>query len=474
MQSELYDSSWVRKYPKLHEKQTEAVEFILEEKKIALFFGMGTGKTFISARTIEALADESFSGLQVVLLANIESTWVPVLQRITGLNLCRTWEEFKAAPCPRLLLLHYEAMPPLDYQLTSTEWTYASFDESQRLKDRGSLASRIAGRIKWCKYRVILTGTPFDDIKKDPQQLWAQFRFLRPKLFGDPHARDKGWSIFDAEYLYRTGYMGKQRKFRQDKLDEFIEKLSPFSKWLNLRDVRDMPSPRIIRKPFNLLGKSSRIYRELEKDLVSQISKDKRLKTDLTITRDAKMHQLCSGFVMSGNKREKTFEVHKTGTTKIKRLRLLLWKVPTPVVIFCRYDPAIEMLVKEAHRETDRVAVICGKNRATREQVKADFQAGKIDVLVCQLKSGGTGIDLFAAHVCIFFSMNWSYIDFHQAISRLDRPGQMLRVKVYLLYARNTIDEDTYAAAIKKEDVSKYVGRKIQERWAAYKTGHSR
>ena len=64
-------------------------------------------------------------------------------------------------------------------------------DESQRIKRRTSARSKAARELAAaCRYTLALTGTPMDK----HQDVWAQFDFLNPRLFGT-------WEEFRNRFL---------------------------------------------------------------------------------------------------------------------------------------------------------------------------------------------------------------------------------------------------------------------------------
>lgn len=416
---------------------------ILEVKTVAFFGEQGTGKTWVSAGVIERLLSDTLEVLLVVPLSNIETTWVEILSKI-DITICRDWKEYKKAACPKILLVHYEMLRKLDRKITKRSWTYISLDESHKIKDRNSWQSRIAGRLRDAEYKVILTGTPFDDIKKDPQQLWAQFRFCRPSIFGTR------WGDFDQRYLVPTGWMGKQRKFRKTRLNRFLHLIAPYTIRVNQEDVLPDLKPVMYHWiPVHLLGRQRRLYEDLEeKEIIDE--EDLIITGDLRIVKDGKLHQICGGFVFDDEG-----DLHHVGKAKLRKLRVLLKRFEPPVVIFCRYLAEIDAIEKML--SGTRVATVTGRNRETRSDVNRRFQAGELDYLVAQVKTGGIGVDLFKSHHGIFYSTTFSFIDFDQALKRLQRDGQLHQVHIWMLYAKDTIDRVVYDAALLKQDTSQMI-----------------
>lgn len=72
--------------------------------------------------------------------------------------------------------------------------------------------------------------------------------------------------------------------------------------------------------------------------------------------------------------------------------------------------------------------------------------------ILVQYRSGGTGIELQFANVCIFVSPTYSYQDFYQAIGRVYRNGQLNKTTFHYLVTENTIEQKIYDTLINKKD----------------------
>jgi SWI/SNF-related matrix-associated actin-dependent regulator of chromatin subfamily A member 5 len=433
--------------------QQRAVEFVLDARTVALFFKQRLGKSWIALGAIER---GSFDySLLIVPLTNKYTTWRKLIdEKLPGFECLESLTEFlaakKAGRRKLILLLHYEQMVPIRKKLWKVLWTFACIDEAHRLKDRNSSWSKAAARIQ-AEYKLILTGTP---LEARPQDCWAQFRFLIPDLFGTR------WLDFEEEYIEdpsidlnqideRTGkpkypkgsirwrkalfqlQIGrKKRKFKKEKLAKFIRKIRPYS-W---REELPSPEPVLNFEWVRLRGEQGRIYRELNRRSVVTVDECK-IKTEFEAVKKVKLHQICGGYLIDNGD-----EVHEVGRAKLRRLLAIVKREGTPVVIFCQFTAEVEAM-EECFPDA---GTISGKHRKTRDQVQQDFQAGKIDKVICQTRSGGVGIDLYRAKYLIVYSTTHSFIDWDQLIARIRLPEQTEPVNIFLIVAEGTVDEDKY------------------------------
>ncbi len=431
-------------YEKLYGFQRIALDFALDQPNAALFFEQGTGKTWVTVAYVEALLQRrqnlSFRALIVVPLTNLETTWVPLLSQVVKVT--RSWKEFCNTPSPCVLLTHYESMPKLTKQITHQLWDLVVFDESQRLKARGTRQSRIAARIHNADRRMILSGTP---IEQAPQDLWAQFRFVAPMVFGPR------WADFDEQFLRPCGYMGYDRRFRDELMPLFLSMIEPHILRVKKDQVLDLPPLTYVDAPATMYGYQNQVYRQLERDMVA-VLKSGEVSAGLKITQLVRLQQVCGGFVVDddGN-------ISRVGRAKVRRVRALVRACEKPVVVFCKYREEIAQVAEALAGDVGSIAIIDGKTRKTRTDVLSRFQRGEIDVLIAQVRTGGVGVDLFRSHNAIIYSTTFSFIDFEQAIARLHRHGQTHEVKVFLVYVEDSVDRGIFEAIIYKRKVSEFV-----------------
>lgn len=467
-------SSSLSLYGKLDPYQRDAVDLCLKKMTLALFPEQGTGKTWIALGVVEKLLRYSFVGLAVVPLTNKVSTWHKLLtQNLPQVNVCYSIEELKESEGPRLLLLHYEELRPIIKKLLRIKFTVIIFDESQRLKQRTSLQSRHASRLRnSAPYKLILSGTPMDE---RPIDLWAQFRFLRSEIFGTR------WADFEEGYLEPIEGMPegvkpgsfkwvklmrslnirrRKRKFDYTKLPEFLKLIKPYCLRITQDEVLDLIPIKYLTVKVNMIGSQRLSYDEFERDLVLRI-KNKTITAPMKAVLIGRLHQICGGYI-----KDEEGDTHRMGRAKLIRLRTLIEPDKFPIVIFCNYTAEAEGIA-EALQDLGRVVKLTGKTKKKdRPIIQEEFQQGLIDILVCQIRTGGVGIDLYASNYAILYSFKHSFIDFDQAIKRLQRRGQTRGVTIILLLASDSIDIDIKDAVLKKCKVTDYVLSRLTTRSA--------
>lgn len=433
-------SSW---YDILSTEQRIATDFVIEKECACLLCEQGTGKTIISLAVLEKL--QLSKVLIVTPLTSIEVTWARRLRQ--------KWDVyFGLEKEPGVNVVGFEFFRNNIKKIVKIKWDMVIIDESQGLKDRGSKQSRAARRLRHLvKRRLILSGTPIDD---SPIDMWAQLRFVNPSILGDK------WGDFDAEFLRPTGFMGYQREMRPERMGEFLRRIAPVCFRLTIDELQEPPE--FIVVPVYLFGAQRRIYEQMEETGIVKIDGHK-IKAGLTITRDLRKHQIAGGFIGTDD----GYDI-SVGQAKQRKLRWLIKRLNRPVV-FCRFLSELDEIEEILKSQFKRVGRIDGsvknkKKDPARDRVLNGYQSGEIDALGCQARTGGVSIELHSGHELIFYSMGYSYIDFQQIISRFRRFGQKKRVKVFLLVAQNTIDEEPLERITSKGETVNPIMGYIKER----------
>ena len=433
---------WSRLLP----RQRDAVRFALSRPEAALFCEQGTGKTLIALATLEA-EGKAVSALITCVLANLETTWIEKAREFTGLHVTADWSTFKTLPTPRVFLVHYEGIHKLIGPLSRHKWTHVIADESQKLMARGSRQSRMLARLRHVAHKIILSGTP---IEKKPEDLYAQFRFLAPDVFGVKFA------AFKARFLQKTGYMGYQLKMRPAMLPEFNRRIAPYCFHVYARDVFDSYEPILRRTTFKLGRVETALYRGMEKDSIANLNGEKLI-AEFETTKLIRLQQITSGFIKDGER------IMYVGQSKAAALDKLLGVLRKPVVVCCRWTEEINICEEVVALHSKRYAIIDGRNRKRRPQIQRDFQAGRLDFLIMQVKAGGVGLDLYASNVGVIYGTTWSYIDFDQFTRRMARYGQTRPVSIYTLEAEGTRDVAVFDALADKRNVSTALFKAIKK-----------
>lgn len=469
---------------KLWPEQQVVYKFAISREETAMFCEQRTGKTFVTMailRKLSGAASETstgdgndFCGLLVSLLSNRDSTWLDNLQtHLKGLNVTSDWEEFKKLPSPKLLLIHYEMLPKLINKLVRyKKLNWACVDEAQRIAARGNQASRAMNRLSWIENKLVLTGTPFEKYLTD---IFGVFRFLCPEVFG------KNWSEFEETYMEwplidfthapRGSALWQQKilqqrilknkaTFREEMREQYMSLISPYCVRLTKADVGIIP-PKVTKVPIPMSPHQREVYSSMKDNSFAHLRGGSRVLAPLAITNIMKQRQIATGFVYDDDQ-----ELHILGRHKLKHTLELVEQLPKPVVIFTAFRPENDAVTRALRRKGWDVAQVNGQNprkKSDRAQIWRDFQRAQYDVAVVQIKTGGTGVDLWKASHAIVYSMGHSFRDWDQALSRLDNKQKKKASEFLVLCTRNSIDEALFDLVIVKKYTSEEVLSKLKK-----------
>lgn len=412
---------WSQLFPKQKEAAVFAIDRLKKTGGVGLFSQQRTGKTYITLSIIEKLIDElgPIKVLVICPLIAVDAVWAPKLATLG--ELVDPGMLVKSSPGSSFSVCHPQGLPRHMGKLKRGlhKIDLVVIDESQGAKSRGTINSRQARVFRKARFRIALTGTPIDE---DPIEVWAQMRFIDHRVLGER------WLLFKKRFCYRSGFGGYTVKFRKAKLNEFIKLIKPYVFRLTIGFL-NLPEPKFHYVPVYLLSLQAAAYREMDRKSIVKIDDDTFV-ADMRITKDVRLQQITGGFISND---EKTVFL---GRAKLRKTISLINKLDKPVVVFCNFLWELALLSEAI----DRSAILSGKTRDRNKLLKA-FNDGQIDALLCQYRTGGVAIDLTRSYNLILYSIDYSFINFEQAIFRLLGVNQTRQLNIFVVYAHETIDE---------------------------------
>jgi SNF2 family DNA or RNA helicase len=341
-----------------------------------------------------------------------------------------------------VVVVNYEAVwrSQLAPTIESVKWSAIVLDESHRIKSPGGTSSRylarLASRQPQAK-RVCLTGTP---MPHSPLDLYGQFRFLDPQVFGTSFSRMRArYADCDARFP------SKVKAWRNQ--GEMTSKLDAHSWRVTADEVLDLPAAMHETIPVELSPKVQRFYRSLELEMVAEIEAGTVTAAN-ALTKLLRLQQATGGYArLDGGA-----TVTPIDGVSAKRLTLQdrLEDLPStePVVVFCRFRSDLDDVAAAARELGREYAEVSGERKDLDR-----WQAGDATILGVQMQSGGVGIDCSRSAYAFYYALGFSLGDYEQSLARLRRPGQTRCVRYYHLVCEGTVDEQVYAALRERRNV---------------------
>lgn len=407
--------------------QQRALDWSADRRFLMLATEMGTGKSLTT----------------VMILNAYGSTPVPLGSGGSDKRAAIMRHRLKTrSPGERFaFIVNYDSVWRRDLGKTvmSHKWGGIVLDESHRIKSPGGRASRWLAMLAKANPEarlLCLTGTP---MPHSPLDLYGQFRFLNPEVFGTSFVR------FRTRYaLCDQRFPGKVRRWlRQDELSGILDR---HAFRVTADEVLDLPEAIHEAIPVELTPKTGKFYRQMERDTVAAIENDVVIANN-PLTKLLRLQQATSGYYQPEIGQPQWLDGRPA---KRAALEDLLTDLPAaePVVVFCRFRCDLKEVAAAAEATGRRYAELSGDRRELEV-----WQGGGAEVIGIQIQSGGVGIDLTRAAYCCYYSLGFSLGDYEQSLARLRRPGQTRMVRYYHMIAAGTVDETVYTALRERRDV---------------------
>lgn len=211
-----------------------------------------------------------------------------------------------------------------------------------------------------------------------------------------------------------------------------MKKLKPWSIRIT-KDVLNLPPIDGTIHDLEMSPIQRSIYASMKHDGIVVTPTGERVVAELGITKTMKLAQIAGGYLQGER------AAYWLSNVKLRRAMSIIRRCPKPVVVFFRFIPEMRELLRAVEREGLRVGTYYGKTRR-KADVQRTFQAGDYDVLLCQQRAGGVGIDLFNAQTVLVYSAEWSSISFDQMMARAHRRGQVNELQCHILIMKKTVD----------------------------------
>lgn len=323
----------------------------------------------------------------------------------------------------------------------SCDWTSTQLDFKYEVPARRSV-----------KNVFPMTGTP---ILNRPQELFPLLHLILPETF-----------VFERDYLNDycvqdafTGYWG----FRPGGMQRLISQLS--GRYIG-RDEKsagvDLPPQEEIVHELEITPEEYplqyRIIEQLTKHAQIILESGKKITPMATIaliTRKRQANVWPGGIKLKNEDGEVIFEVSEEVDESIKVDKVVKMVEEFTlsnerVVVFSQFTGSVREAAKRLERVGVKAVVLDGSTPSgLREQIKLDFDRSRFingetepkwDVVLCNYKTGGQGVNFTAATQTIIVDEEWNPGKRDQAYARTRRIGQTERTQVHILRLKRTVD----------------------------------
>lgn len=430
-------------------------------------FEMGCGKTLTTIAVAGALYNlGKIDRVLVVAPTSVCSVWPHDLnqfaafpwearvllgdkkKRLKALNELKNWP-FKAL---RIAVINYESThrDGIFEALAAYRPDLIVCDESQRIKNPSAAQSKALHKLgDAAPFRMILSGTP---VQNNAVDLYSQYRFLDPAVYG------ANFYAFKNRYCIMGGY-GQHQIVGYRNMDELVEKEHSVAYRVTKEECLDLPQQTFINRYVQFTDAEQAIYEQLRKSSFLELETGENVTATTILTMYLRLMQLTGGFLTA----DESTRPKQVNTAKLDALADIVddyvVDAGKKLVIFARFRAeiaAIENLLRL--RKIQYGSIYGDVPMEERGKIVEDFQANPdTKVFVAQIQTAGLGITLHAASTAVFYSYDYNYANYAQALARIHRIGQRLPVTYIHLVVDGSIDEKILAALENKEDMAKTV-----------------
>lgn len=439
--------------------QEEAFNFSMSHNASMLDLDMGTGKTRVAIDV--AFARNDCYRILVVCPKAVVGVWRENLRKFARDNNWACWdlqkgsvkaktdnlrEWLKTPATKQFVVINYDSVwhAPMGDLILKSKFNMVVLDESHRAKAAGSKVSKYLAMLgKRTRYKMCLSGTP---MANSPLDVYGQYRFLDPTIFGTNHAR------FLQEYAVMGG---PELRFivgfkNQKRLNEKFASIAYTCKMSDVADRLKLPEALPpISKYVQLPSKDLRTMKELNKEFVAECGTG-HVVVNNVIVKLVRLQQITSGFCVTKESVFDNEQEQELNTAKEDMLSEILQDLDPKenVVVFCIFKHDLEA-IRRAARANDRKDF----ELSGAENTLDDWKKSEGGVIAVQIQAGSEGVDMTKANHAVYFSMPHSLAMYEQSKARLYRPGQTRPVSFLHLIAENTIDESLYRSLVRKKDI---------------------
>lgn len=245
--------------------QVEAVDRMVERKKMLVAYAMGTGKTVMTIAALERLDPNT---TLVVCLSSLKYQWKKEITKFTDGSPVLVIDGSKSERIAQYETASIYRYVIVNYEQVVNDWDYIKgldikavvCDEATAIKGfRSKRSKKVKDLSKKIGIRFALTGTPIENGR--PEEIYSIMQFVDPQVLGR-------FDLFDQAFIVRNHFGGVQR-YRN--LPIFHEKMKQVSvrKTQSDPDVAPYLPDSIEREPILVRfdSKSSTLYKKITHDL---------------------------------------------------------------------------------------------------------------------------------------------------------------------------------------------------------------
>jgi SNF2 family DNA or RNA helicase len=321
-------------------------------------------------------------------------------------------------------------------------------DEAHFLRNYKTAQSKAVFEV-YAKYKYALTGTPS---VKHGSDVYGLLHFMNPAQFPSYwQFTDRYWDIIDNGW---GKDLGREKEHRRDELQTLMainsvqRKRKEVMQWL--------PEATHQTIPVQMDKAQVNLYEQMFEDFMAtegEGEEEHGVDTMNKLSQLLRLRQLCLdprllGFKPVGAKTKMLLEFAEDNTD--------------PFVVMTTFSSYFKLVKEDLEKLGKSVEVIDGSvTKVKRQKIVEKFQAGKIDILLCNIIAAGVGLTLDKADTIIFLDKAFNPADNEQAQDRIvpTTKERYHPVTIISVVCGGTVDERVNEILDRKEDLTKLINK---------------
>ena len=424
--------------------QQQDIQYLTSIPNAAVFNQARTGKTPTMIRTIRK---RRTMRNVIVCPASLQLNWKKEIERwhpsatvhmYTGTPKQRQQQldEFHAPRIyPAYLIISKDTLKRDLSALDRTAYDVLVVDEAHFLRNRTTAQTKAVHSLgKQAKHRYALTGTP---TVKHPSDIFGILSFLYPSKF------TSYWYFIERYFkVYENGFgreVGELKPNREAELKDLIDAMS--TQRLRKEVMQWLPEKQYHEHTITLSAAQQKVYKSMADDFIAKMADGTEIDAQNVLTQLIRLRQI------TNDPNLLSIDAPSAKTDAILDIieNNIYTENTEPIVIMSMFTSYLKHIKPMLEKLGKRVGMIHGEMTVQeKDETVQTFQAGRIDILLCNIISAGTGFTLDKGEVIIFTDKAWNPSDNEQAEDRIT-PTQKDNAEgkkhfIVSLVCENTVD----------------------------------
>ncbi len=418
--------------------QSEALAQSRNLNRVAYYWDMGLGKTFVGAEKLVQLNADS--NLVVCQKSKVQD-WIEHFQAnypnvtVRDLTNPKEFDDFVSRPVGvglRVGIINYDLLFRRSQLLSLSGFTLL-LDESSLIQNEKAKRSKFVLNMNPANV-ILLSGTP---VSGKYENLWSQIHLLGWGISNDLYNRQYvNWETVEVDG-FPVHRVNKEHPYRNvDRLKSKLREHGAF--FLKTEECFTLPEQNFVTVRVPTIPQ----YRKFRKKKVVIAPDGAELIGDTTLTEFLYSRQLCGHY----------------NHHKLQAFCDLLSATRERLIVFYNYNAELAVLTEAVKAAERPLSVVNGKIKdltAYEEQTDS--------VTLIQYQAGAMGLNLQKANVIVYFTLTDKSELFEQSKKRIHRIGQNRPCFYYLLICVGSVEEALLKTLEQRRDFTDELFREMEE-----------